>query len=323
MVKISAKSQVHLWIYNHPFHGISDQVDFFISALKQHGYIVSVGRQPSNSSLNVVIENFCSETSHELTQFCQSTRKKVAVIMTEHIDFDEEEIFIHGQQLWNKNDYMHPATQVARLRYLMECIPYIRCFFVLGDLPELRNMSSMLPGINVHTIPFPSLEPVSFDNRDNKRNISNDLLFTGAKTEYRSSIYSVLQKDGVSITWPNKFISRRKRNKLSSSSKIILNIPQRADWHWISLMRVIAALRSGRATVSLGTEDQSRIASCCVQMDMNEEQWPELLKERIKDWQTSYHQSYENYMTMAEDFERKHGFPHVLLEYWATTDGLS
>jgi hypothetical protein len=243
--------------------------------------------------------------------------------MTEHIDLEGGAILIHGQPLWNHNDYMHPDTQVNRIRFLLECTSYIRCFFVLGDLPELRNMSEMLPGINVHTIPFPSLDPVSFDNGDNKENMSTDLLFTGFKTQHRSSIYSVLQNDGLSITWPGKFVSRRMRNKLSSRSKIILNIPQRADWHWISLMRVIAALRSGRATVSLGTEDQSRIASCCVQMDMNEEQWPELLKERIKDWQASYHQSYENYMTMAEDFERKHGFPHIFLEYWATTDGLS
>lgn len=316
------KPQVHLWIYNHLFSGISDQVDFFISAFRQHGYIVSVGRQPSNSSLNVVIENFSGETRDVLIKFCRSARKRVAVIMTEHLDFDGEQISIHGDPLWSDNDYMHPATQVGRIVNLMDCIPYIRCFFVLGDLPELRNMSSMLPGVDVRTIPFPSLDPVSFDNRGKTRNMASNLLFTGYVTEYRSNIYSVLSEHGLSIAWPKKFVSRKKRNELNHKSKIILNIPQRADWRWLSLMRVIAALRSGRATVSLGTSDESRIASCCVQMDISEEQWPELLKEYIEDWQTVYQRCYENYMTMAGDFEREKGFPHDLLEYWAITDGL-
>ena len=209
---------IHLWIYNHPFSGISDQVAFFISVFRQHGYAVSVGLEPRNSALNVVIENFSVQTRNILRAYCRSTRKRVAVIMTEHLDFESGKIFIHGDPLWRDNDYMHPATQLNRIIYLMDCIPYLRCFLVLGDLPELRNMSTMLPGIAVRTIPFPKVGIVSNDNGDNARAPTSDLLFTGFMTEYRSNIYALLKQNGFSVTFPEKLVSRKKRNAMNRSA---------------------------------------------------------------------------------------------------------
>ena len=95
-----AAPPVHLWVYNHPFLGITDQVEFFVSTLKQHGYRVSVGREPSQTALNVVIENFSEETKRVLFEFCKATRKRVAVIMTEHLDFEHEQLVMHGTALW-------------------------------------------------------------------------------------------------------------------------------------------------------------------------------------------------------------------------------
>src|SRR3972149_10115312 len=125
----SNKPPIHLWVYNHPFTGISDQVEFFFAALRQHGYSVSMGRQPSDLALNVVIENFTAHSGGVLMDYCRSSRKRVAVIMTEHLDFDAGQIFIHGDPMWSDNDYMQPATQLNRIRYLMDCLPYLRCFF--------------------------------------------------------------------------------------------------------------------------------------------------------------------------------------------------
>ena len=87
---------VHLWIYNHSFYGISDQIEYFLQAFRQHGYVVSVGRKPHQSALNVVIENFSAQTRNTLIEFCTRTRKRVAMIMTEHIDFVNRNILIHG-----------------------------------------------------------------------------------------------------------------------------------------------------------------------------------------------------------------------------------
>lgn len=319
----SKKPPIHLWIYNHPFNGISDQVEFFVSAFKQNGYLVSVGRQPSNSSLNVVIENFSSETRDVLIKFCMTTRKRVAVIMTEHLDFESGQIFIHGEPLWSDNDYMHPATQVNRIRNLIDCLPCIRCFFVLGDLPELRNMSAMLPGIDVRSIPFPKFDPVQIGDAETTSQIANDLLFTGFITDYRASIMALLKANSFSIACPQKFVSRKNRDTMNRSVKLILNIPQREGWRWLSLMRIVAALRCGRATVSLGTKDDSQIAACCYQLDISDPRWLDELKESVSNWAPLYETAYDNYMLMAERFESVCGFPHDIVEFWAITDRLA
>src|SRR5450631_869500 len=174
--------RVHMWIYNHSFYGISDQIEYFAQAFRQHGYSVSVGREPSDSVLNVVIENFTVQTRKTLIDFCTRARKRVAVIMTEHIDFVDRRIFVHGDPLWSENDYMHPAMQVERLKCLMSCQPYIKFFMVLGDLPELRNFADMMIGADVRAIPFPKIGRVTQNGSSELRQPKNDLLFTGFVT---------------------------------------------------------------------------------------------------------------------------------------------
>jgi len=312
---------LHLWIYNHHFHGISDQADFFVSAFRQQGYLTTVGRTPKKSALNVVIENFSDDTRDVLIKFCKNTNKRVAVIMTEHLDFIDEEILIHGETLNNSNDYMDSLVQAGRIRSLMECAPYVRCMFVLGDLPELTNMSSMLPGIDVRSIPFPRLDFV--DNAGGRAATpKEDLVFAGFMTKYRSEVFEKLQKFGFSVNCPNKFVSRRRRDKLVGRSKVVLNIPQRSDWRWLSLMRIIAALRCGRATVSLGTKDNSLIAGCCLQLDTDDVDWIGGLSGYVDGWDEAYRMCYKKYIESARNFEEKVGFPNDVIRYWRITDGV-
>ena len=318
----SRKPPVHLWVFNHPFTGISDQVEFFVSALRQNGYVVTVGKRPSRTSLNVVIENFSPTSKKILADFCVATRKRVAVIMTEHLDFENGQLFIHGDPLWSDNDYMHPATQITRIRYLFDCLPFIRCFLVLGDLPELANISTVLPGIDVRSISFPDISPVEPKDRASANESMTDLLFTGFITNHRASIISLLRERSFSLACPEKFVSKKNRDAMNQGAKLILNIPQRRDWRWLSLMRVIAALRCGRATVSLGTRDNSEISNCCFQLDLSSERWTEQLRQSTSEWKFLYKSAHEDYMTMKTRFEISHPFPHDMLEFWAITDRL-
>jgi hypothetical protein len=269
-------------------------------------------------ALNVVIENFSSQTRDTLIEFCSRTRKRVAVIMTEHIDFVARRILIHGDPLWNDNDYMHPATQVERVKCLMSCQPYIKFFMVLGDLPELRNFADMMIGADVRTIPFPRID--HHDQSDETRRLKYDLLFTGYVTEYRERLLAEAALPGLLLASPRKFVSRKKRDQLNRFTKLVLNLPQREGWQWLSVMRVMAALRCGRATVSLGTHDASRIAACTYQLDLYNSSWKDKLKSYVADWATAYHEMYEGYCRMAGDFEQTHPFPHDMMEYWAITD---
>lgn len=311
---------IHLWVYNHSFYGIGDQVSFAVMALRQHGYQVSVGQQPRYSSLNVVIEGFSSQSRDILLEFCQSTRKRVAMIMTEHIDAEHGQILVHGAPLGSENDYMHPATILARIKHLLECIPYLRCFFVLGDLPELRNMSTMLPGVDVRAIPFPRLDCVSNKDIDTSSDAVNDLVFTGSMTGYRVKLLAMLAAGGLSVACPQGFVSRNRRNAMNRSAKVIVNIPQREGWRWLSLMRIVAGLQTGRATISLGIGDVSQIASCCTQLDIQEQDWVNEVKRCVDDWKSLYYQDVVNYTIMAKKFEQERPFPHDVFEYWSMTD---
>jgi hypothetical protein len=313
-------SPVHLWIYNHPFYGISDQIEFFLLIMRQNGYRVTIGRQPRSDALNVVIENFSAAMSNILIDFCGSQRKRVAIIMTEHLDFIEDQIFIHGDPLWRKNDYMHPVTQVARIKNLMDCIQYVRCFFVLGDLPELYGFSKMFPGLPVRALPFPRLEAVLRSDPAQRDAMKYDAVFSGYVTNYRGELLDSLSRE-LSVACPRKFVSRKMRDRLNCSGKIVLNLPQRQGWRWLSLMRVIAALRCGRATVSLGTADDSKTSACCPQLDITKADWIGQLKHYVDNWEAAYLQAFENYSGMAINYEQDKKFPHDIFEYWDVTDG--
>ena len=317
---VKKKPSIHLWLYNHLLYGVSDQISFFVQCFQQHGYRVSLGRRPHPLSLNVVIEKFSHRDKDVLMEFCRSTRKRVAVIMTEHVDFEHGQVLFHGTPLGTENDYMHPVTAMARVTNLLECLPSIRCLFVLGDLPELRNISGMLPGLAVRTIPFPRLEDVSFSGAISSADPRNDFVFTGGMTDYRRDVLNVLTTGCLSVVNPNGYLSRRRRNALNLTSKLILNIPQREEWPWLSLMRIVAGLQVGRATVSVGTSDISQIASCCTQVDAPRKDWIGELGQCVADWRSLYVRDIESYSTMAKAFGEKHPFPHDVLEYWSITD---
>ena len=288
-----------------------------ISLLKQYNYHVTLGKEPKVGALNVIIENFSAPTSQKLIEFCQAHKKSVAIIMTEHLDYEENTIKIHGNPLWTENDYMPAQTQAARIQYLIECMPYIRCFFTLGDLPKLLNFDEVLPSIPIIKLEFPAIKKVS--TQKPKHELKNDLLFTGFLTSYRRSVISMLRQNNLNLYYPQELVSKKVRASLCKSAKINLNIPQRSDWPWLSLMRVIAALQLGKATVSLGTKDTSKISLCCYQLDINENTY-HALAEYINNWEKIYEDCFNAYNMMAAKYAAHNPFPHYLFEYWSLTD---
>lgn len=302
--------QLHLWVYNHPLEGISDQLEFFFLLLKQYGYRVSMSRRPRVDALNVVIENFSETSSQTLINFCEQTGKRVAIIMTEHLDLYGNELLIHGERLWSDNDYMHPATQVARIKNLMDCVPWLRAIFVLGDLPQLEGSDRMFPGIPVRALPFPLIPRIDVAEQVPQ----HDFVFSGAETEFRRQVLKRI-RESHSLALTTQFLPRNGRDQLNASARIVLNIPQRPGWRWLSLMRIIAALHCGRATVSIATGDSSWISRCCYQLP--ESEWELRLGEVIGDWKGAYITAYEHYDEMRQDFVSERGFPSDLFEYWA------
>jgi hypothetical protein len=193
---------------------------------------------------------------------------------------------------------------------------------VLGDLPELRNISTLLPGLDVRAIPFPNFAGAAEPRHGSSSEPLYDVVFTGALTDYRSEVLVLLEQAGLSVACPGRFVSRNRRNAMNRSGKVIVNIPQRQGWSWLSPMRIIAGLQTGRATVSLGTQDTSRIASCCTQIDVRDPDWMSQIKHCVDNWRTLYERDLAHYALMARQFERERPFPHDVFEYWSLTDRL-
>jgi hypothetical protein len=180
----------------------------------------------------------------------------------------------------------------------------------------------MMPGIDVRRIPFPSLEADTGQSTTQTRLPEYDLVFTGFMTKYRANLIAGLAAGGFKTYWPERFVSHKRRDMLNRSTKLVVNIPQRQGWQWLSLMRVIAALRSGRATVSLGTADESKIAACTYQVDITRSDWMDRLNSYASNWVLLYQQAFDDYFRMAQSFEDSNPFPHEMLDYWAITDRL-
>ncbi len=181
-------------------------------------------------------------------------------------------------------------------------------------------MSTMLPGLDVRTIPFPRLDNISNKEFERFSGSVNDLVFTGATTEYRVKLLALLEVGGLSVACPQGFVSRNRRNAMNRSAKVIVNIPQREGWQWLSLMRIVAGLQTGKITISLGTRDDSQIASCCTQLDIRKQDWISEVRQCVDEAKSLYYRDIMNYSIMAKKFEQERPFPHDVFEYWNMTD---
>lgn len=308
--------QVRLWVFNHPIRGISEQIEFFVLTMRAQGYNVTVSRNPSPADLNVVIECFHPKDVDTIRGFCKTHGKRVAVIHTEHLDFVDGEVFFHGWPLGADDDYMPAVTKRSRVLHLTILTEHIYCFFRLGDLPALVGINDMYPGIPVHSLPFPNLCSTDRSLRDKGRFApKKDLVFSGKVTDYRRHILVILSRY-FQVHIVNTLLSRRCRDAANANARFVLNIPQRADWKWPSSMRILAALRCGRATVSVNTDADWQISDFCINIsDMSLVAKARELKSMLESYQDIATEKMLAYNTFVESVSNVQ-FPRGVFDLW-------
>lgn len=314
---MATKPDVNLWVFNHPLRYITEQVEFFCSALRANGYRVRVSNRPSPSGLNVLIENFQTAAVAPIVEFCRTRKKRVAVILTEHLDFIDGQIMVHGARLPSRDDYMLPMVKMERLSNLMILRAQIRCFLRLGDLPKLINIENMIPGIPVRTVPFPAVVPTNRSSLDRPGGPDADFAFTGQMTDYRKHILDRLRRD-FTVLASSDIVPRRRRDSMNARARLVLNIPQNKRWPWISTMRVLAALRCRRATLALGDCEESAITPSCV--CLNEQ---ELTATRVRHALDRYEEEFRVRLASYDALVRSGlnpRFPHGEFELWASLE---
>jgi hypothetical protein len=314
---MATKPDVNLWVFNHPLRYITEQVEFFCSALRAGGYRVRVSNRPSPSSLNVLIENFHSAAVVPIVEFCNAFGKRIAVILTEHLDFVDGNILFHGVRLHSRDDYMLPMVKMERLSNLMILRSQIRCFLRLGDLPRLINIERMMPGIPVRTVPFPALAPAERAALDRPGGPDVDFAFTGQMTVYRQRILERLQRD-FKVIGGSDMVPRRRRDAMNARARLVLNIPQSRRWPWLSTMRILAALRCRRATLALGECEESAIAPSCLRL-REDELTPTRLRIALNHHEEEFRARLAGYEALVRS-SLNPPFPHGEFELWANLE---
>lgn len=308
------RPEVTLWVFNHPLRYITEQAEFFCSILRENGYRVRISNRPSPSSLNVLIENFQTATTDPVLEFCRAYRKRVAVILTEHLDFIGQQILFHDVRLYSGNDYMPPLVKMERLSSLMILREQIRCFLRLGDMPRLVNLEQMIPGIPVRTLPFPAIAPADRSALDRRSGPDIDLVFTGQMTDHRRQMLDRLQKDFTVLTGRD-IVSRRRRDAMNARARLVLNLPQSRSWQWLSTMRVLAALRCRRATLAIGNFHESAVSPGCLRL-REEELERTRVREAVDRHEAEFEARLAAYNAMARSGANA-PFPHADFELWA------
>lgn len=304
---------IRLWIFNHSIRSITEQIEFFYLALKSQGRKVSISNHPEPSALNVVIESFNKNSAGIVETFCRKYRKRVGMILTEHLDFNQDVIFFHGTRLGVDSDYMHPAIKRERLINLILLREHTKCFFRLGDLPMLHGVEKMLPGMPVITIPFPRFKLVDRSPLFRSGPPVYDFIFTGKLTRYRRQILGRLGKQ-YNICVANTTSSRRRRDALNTMGKFVLNIPQSENWPWISSMRVLAALRCGRATVTINTDRNGAIPPLCLQFDQKE-LFSSAVADALVKYEHIFKEKFNGYIGFVNS-KQNAIFPEDVFEVW-------
>lgn len=308
---------IHLWIFNHPFKGVSEQVDFFCSSLRDQGLAVTVSRYPRRDALNVVIENFSIEATDRILAFCEESRKRVAVILTEHLDFRGSTLFFHGQPITKVNDYMDPGNKISRMTNLLVLRDRISLLLRLGDLPKLEKFENVVPGVPVRSIPYPFTSPANRELKGFKAEY--DFAFTGVLTKYRRQTLARLQKS-YRVYVPHGYgvqnlVSRRMRDAINCQAKLVLNIPQTADWQWVSPMRVLAALRCQRLTATFKPREETLIDCASVFTTFTGSNLSHEVEQALEDPKEIYFRKLDAYNSMVRS-DRNPAFPHGDFSLW-------
>lgn len=297
--------KINLCLYNHS-RSISDQVWFAQELFVQHGYELVCTNTLRPDSINLMIENHIEQDVAAIDAFCRRFNKQVGLIMTEHIEIEPGGLSFNGSPL-EDSEYIDNKEQ--RLFNVLGLADHVFAFFTFGELPELHTWSSILPGRQVHRLPYPSVRAVDRPAGP----YSHDLVFTGVRTQYRDTVLKQIEKD-FRVVQSTAIETEETRISLYSSAKVALNIPQTADWQWISPMRILFGLRVGTPTVHLGARDStlfSRVLLDPIDLDRAVADHESLFQRQIT--------SYEDFVGSRYNAR----FPAGILDVWARTELLA
>jgi len=246
------KPKINLCTFNVTRVGIFDQIWFAKELFFQNGYEFLCTNALRPDCLNLLIENFVDEDIETLSSFARRFKKKIGVIMTEHIELEAEGFTFGGAQL---TDMEYIRNKKERLFGLLSITDYAFGYFTFGDLPKLHTWNRILPGHRPYHLPYPSIHKTTAQ----PTRPDYDIVFTGVLTPHRKSVLRELAKK-YRVRQSELTKTEEERAAHYAKAKIAVTVPQTKDWRWISPMRVLFGLRAGLATIDLGQDHTTTFA---------------------------------------------------------------
>jgi len=230
---------------SHPVAMIGDQIASVTRALAWYGFRVQVSNELRDDALNIILEGFTRFAALYISDYCASRRKKIAVLMTEHIDL-KGRVLVNDVPLGDPNEYLPNAYE--RLTNLVYVLPHVRLFLIVGHLPDRENMARVFRAIPIVNLPYIPIEVASVPSFTSRR---FELCFTGSLTKHREALIKALDRHFKCVCMFSN--DTEVRRQTISDSHFNLQIPQNSSWRYISPMRVIFALQAGAATLNITT----------------------------------------------------------------------
>lgn len=281
---------VLLTSFNHSlFNGVSDHISFLINVLSERCNL-SYSRDLIPADYVVIIEYFDDNILNKLYEYLVSNRhSKIIIVLTEHLDLIDDNIFFHGVSYNDADDYMSPSDKKMRLVGILKTKFIAEMYITLLNLPELIGFDKLMGVREVVRLPYNLIEYKIIRSQP-----EYDFIFFGKITKYREMIIEKI-KTQFSIKVECTFIDDFHLANLIAKSRIVLNIPQSRDWKWISLMRIIKSLNLGFPVISISSDMKGNFNNFVKTIDINDtlaceklaynlEHSQELLKKEIKDF---------------------------------------
>lgn len=294
------KPRINLCIYNHaPHYTIHDQIWFIREVFTQKGYELICSKTLRPDCINLLIENFVEDDYEIYAAFCRKFDKQIGVVMTEHMEFERGKFSFNGTPL---EDTGYIGNKEQRLFGTLSLAEFVFGFFTLGELPELRTWTDILPDQRVHRLPYPSIR--SSTRSPTRRDY--DIVFTGTVTPYRESVLrNAAKKHKLVRAEPES--TEQQRGDLYAKAKVALNIPQTKNWNWVSPMRVLYGLRAGTPTVHIGRRDSTLFSKAVLE--------PIDLDQAVADHEGLLEQQIMAYESFVRS-KYNHQFPDGLFGIW-------
>lgn len=236
---------LNLVTLSHPIAMISDQIASVTLALSRFGFPVQVTNELRDDVLNVIPEGFTRFAAMYISAYCATRGKKIAVLMTEHIDLDGR-VLLNDVPLGDTNEYSPNARE--RLANLLYVLPHVRFFLIVGHLPDPEKLEKVFRAIPIINVPYVPIEGTAVPSFSGRR---FELCFTGSLTRHREAIIEMLDRHFKCVCMFSN--DPEVRRKTIANSHFNLQIPQHTAWRHISPMRVIFALQAGAATLNVTT----------------------------------------------------------------------